>query len=240
MILQSGRTDMSSQNTRAACVLRRDTTGTALHRLTRRNRCFTLIELLIVISIVAVLAGILLPAVGKVRRKADVTQAKSEMKNLETAIKQYEATYGFLPVAQDSSNETWADGYDQDSNETELGDEEEYYKLIGNLSNTGTIGGNDLENPRMINFLAVDQSATYLDPWGYRYRIAWDMDYDGRIPENNIYGCDSDDDEAYASVVIWSVGPDEEESSTTTNSRNEDNIYSIPTVWADGTGHQPE
>jgi type II secretory pathway pseudopilin PulG len=51
---------------------------------------FTIVELLVVVSIIALLVGILLPAVGKARDNAKVTQSKSQLRQLGTA----HATYG--------------------------------------------------------------------------------------------------------------------------------------------------
>jgi len=59
---------------------------------------FTLIELLVVIAIIAILAGLLLPALAGAKTRAKITQAKSEMGNLETAIKGYESEYNRMPL----------------------------------------------------------------------------------------------------------------------------------------------
>src|SRR6185437_9046377 len=61
---------------------------------------FTLTELLVVIAIIGILAGLLLPALGKAKNQARVTQAKVEIKNIEGAISKYEADYSRYPASQ--------------------------------------------------------------------------------------------------------------------------------------------
>jgi prepilin-type N-terminal cleavage/methylation domain-containing protein len=63
----------------------------------RTQSAFTLVELLVVITIIAILMGLLIPAVNAARETARRAQCQTQIKNLALAAIQYENTKGELP-----------------------------------------------------------------------------------------------------------------------------------------------
>ncbi len=68
-------------------------------RINRRKQKFTLVEVIVVIVIIALLATIAVPEFMSYVRKANITAARAQIKNLSAAVEAYKYDNGSIPDA---------------------------------------------------------------------------------------------------------------------------------------------
>ncbi len=172
---------------------------------------FTLIELLTVIAIIAILMGLLFPAVSAVKEAARKAEAKNACMGIVAAVKQYNTEYGKYPSMADAP----AAGTPPSTKDAIVGDTDcpaakkgGHNKNLFNTLRAIATGMNqaDVLNPRKIIFFegkAVsdkdaprsgflekgdsDQKGCFFDPWGKEYNIIVDSNYDNVLDVDQVY-----------------------------------------------------
>lgn len=164
---------------------------------------FTLIELLVVIAIIGILAAMLLPALSKVKEKAQINRAKSEMEMLKTAVQGYYTTYNRYPVSTNAMNLaggvndfTYGDGTFNEPGITTFLLNDEVVAVLMDMekypNGTATINNGHLKNVQRIQFLnaklseavtspGVGPDGVYRDPWGNPYILSIDLNFDQNV-----------------------------------------------------------
>ncbi len=128
------------------------------------HRGVTLIELLIVIVVIGILAGILLPALYGTKKRGKQRKAELEVRALSTAIRNYHYHFHEWPC----------DDLDSSTDITYRANNHIIMEMLSDAE------------PPMINLsvFSTNSAGSVLDPWGGYYGITMDLNYDD-IPSGN-------------------------------------------------------
>ena len=205
-------------------------------RIRPANQGFTLIELLTVIAIIAILMGLLFPAVAAVKEAAKKAEAKNACTGIAAAVKQYYAEYGkYPPIKLDDGGSTTAATTDMIVGDPACTKALTVNNVLFDILRAIPRGKNaqpqpNSLNPRKIIFFegkaASDATAPrsgflekggdeknlgcYFDPWGKQYNVIIDSNYDGLLDVDSVYQ-DADwktDGRPRSGVGAFSMGRD--------------------------------
>ena len=139
---------------------------------------FTLVELLVVISIIGLLVGLLAAGIPLAIEKGMTAKAKGETTAIVAAIKAYKQEYGRFPGDPSVANRLFSSDSNPDIN-----------VLMKVLSGdaTATLDG-EIANPKGVRFFEgakVNETITMPDPWGGQYLVLVDSTETGSVTYTN-------------------------------------------------------
>lgn len=192
-------------------------------RLADANKitAFTLIELMVVITIIIILMGLLFPAFRGVQDQAKRTAAKNDLTQIVTAVNAYYTEYGKYPVTvTNAANDAYFGSGTVPTGSTSYSGNEFLMNVLRNITSDSNAV---LLNPRQIVFIsppdvkdgttpksgigtASGTTGRYYDPWGTPYSCLIDTNYDNGI--TNPYGTSANAGTATQrlGVLAWSFG----------------------------------
>jgi type II secretory pathway pseudopilin PulG len=149
---------------------------------------FTLLELLVVITIIIILIGFLFPAFRGIQDQAKRTQAKNDLNQIVTAISAFYTEYGYYPLPQNITTDTTYGDPSVGGNPNNS-----VLDILRYDTNHGDSAWVQQINPRQVVFIeppvAKDQTnpklgirfttGAWYDPWGYQYNMIIDANYNG-------------------------------------------------------------
>src|SRR5215207_3836697 len=113
----------------------------------RERRAFTLIELLVVIAIIAILIGLLLPAVQKVREATARMKCQNNLKQIGIALHNYHDANGMFPPGASADIAPW--------------------------KTPSTAANNDWGSSWMVHILAYIEQTSILTRWTFSGQSGW-------------------------------------------------------------------
>ena len=211
-----------------------------------KHRFFTLVELLTVIAVIAILAGIAVPVVIGMQSKGKEMSARADMNAIKMALTQFKADYSVWPQVVSPSSTLILSVKDAGDTEKDkslvintpfepsssLSDAETAYDNLtealtynkvdstspdapsSNYGNTKKKRYLDppakpvkTKNPKSGDFLTGYYK---LDPWGRRYNIALDWNYNGKIEFNSSHKFAGESAAVLGQILIYSYGTAED------------------------------
>ncbi|HRQ88467.1 MAG TPA: type II secretion system protein [Bacteroidia bacterium] len=184
-------------------------------------RAFTLLELLVVISIIGLLAGLMFPAATSVMNKAEKAHAETTAANLKGAISAYFTEYRKFPVESGNDNETTEMRTDNKLMDILLGSDDQ--KKSGGLNPRGIAFFTDkaakpMGNGKHRKGITLDSNGggELWDPYGEYYYVRMDLDYNNRVEKPQ---WDQSNPATFLpeTILIWSAGKDNDENTAKDN-----------------------
>ena len=149
-------------------------------RFVSSQLAFSLVELMVVVSIIGLLAGLLTALIPKALDAADKTKAKGDLSAIVAAIKAYRQEYGKWPVAPSKMDQASDEFNSWYGPPTQLQESKDLMKILSGDPTVQKEG--QTMNPKGVRFLEGPKSdGTFQDPWGNQYSVKMDTNESGGV-----------------------------------------------------------